>query len=442
MQVILGPVHTPSTDDMPIDDPDASLRATEAARTISPVPRPIAARPAQPPRAYPLEEPHNQVDRFHAANGDTTNSTTAFHVLPTAPPGPARSDKRPQVPTGVSGAPQRKMRPAPPPVSDAAHCREPGQRLRDTEPRPDHAPFWGYDLLALRKGTRFLQWHPGPEPLSPMDRAGPTDRFGRTAGRLEQGGPSHVHEGAADEHHPLLRDMAMLCMNRAWDTNTWLETTNHLCAIMNIPADRDPREENISPVSDTSPRPKQQPDDTLPLHVASKGIGTAGSIPISPEIWHMHLPRDMKRALHVAPDLGDSDDQALAVLSHAMHKQGLLVRCPHGTTAKMRAFPKPKSQEKGALCLLNALMGDPPRPFELPSMAQLAALLELLKARNIKEYFTKLDVPNMFWSVLHPLERSTSFRFHVRGITYAIPSLPFGRSKCWRLTSPCTFRGK
>ena len=32
----------------------------------------------------------------------------------------------------------------------------------------------------------------------------------------------------------------------------------------------------------------------------------------------------------------------------------------------------------------------------------------------------------MFWSVLLPLEHSTSFRFRVRGVTYAIPSLPFG----------------
>ena len=180
----------------------------------------------------------------------------------------------------------------------------------------------------------------------------------------------------------------MLSMNRAWDTNTWLETTNHLCAVMNVLADGDPREDDISPISDTSPRPKHQPGDTLPLHVASRGIGAAGSIPISLETWRKHVPHDMKRALHVAPELGDSDDRALAALAHAMHSYGLLIRCHHHTTANMRAFPKPKLREKGALIadlgLLNALMGDPPLPLELPSMAQLGGLLELLKARGIK----------------------------------------------------------
>ena len=49
---------------------------------------------------------------------------------------------------------------------------------------------------------------------------------------------------------PLLEDMAMLAMNRAWDTTTWLETTEHLCAVMTVLADRDPREGDISPVTD------------------------------------------------------------------------------------------------------------------------------------------------------------------------------------------------
>ena len=229
---------------------------------------------------------------------------------------------------------------------------------------------------------------------------------------------------------PLLQDMAMLSMNRAWDTNTWSETTNQLCAIMTVLADRDPREDGMSPITDTSPRPKQPPGGALPLHVANKGIWEAGSIPIHPEVWRKHIPHDMKRALQVALDLGDSDDQALAVLAQAMHRDGLLSRCHHKAAADMRAFPKPKSQEKGALIanlrLLNALMGELPQPFQLPSMAQLAALLELPKARDIRAYFTKLDVSNMFWSVLLPPEHTTSFRFRVRGVTYAIPSLPFG----------------
>ena len=205
---------------------------------------------------------------------------------------------------------------------------------------------------------------------------------------------------------PLLEDMAMLSMKRAWDRATWMETTEHLCAVMTVLAERDPREHDISPVTDKSPRPKHKPGDTLPLHVARNSIGAAGSIPIGADVWEKHLPRDIKRALTVAPDPGDSDDQALAVLATAMHRDGLLIRCHSDMTANLRAFSKPKSQEKGALVadlrLLNVMMGPPPRPFELPSMAQLAALLELLRAQNIRAHFTKLDVSNMFWSVLLP----------------------------------------
>ena len=228
----------------------------------------------------------------------------------------------------------------------------------------------------------------------------------------------------------LLRDLAMLAMNRAWDRGLWTTTIEHITAVVAVLADRDPREEDISPPSDTSPKPKQTPGDPLPLHVARKGIGAAGTIPIESDTWRKHKPAGMDRALRVAPDMGESDDAALAALAKAMHRDGLLIQCTDQPTANMRAFPKPKSAEKGALIadlrLLNALMGSPPQPFELPSLTQLAALLEILRARGVKAHFTKLDVSNMYWSVLLPKEHATSFRFRFKGTTYAIPSLPFG----------------
>ena len=224
----------------------------------------------------------------------------------------------------------------------------------------------------------------------------------------------------------LLRHLAMLAMNRAWDRGLWTTTTEHITAVMALLADRDPREEDISPPSDTSPKPKQTPGDPLPLHVAQ----TAGAIPFEADTWRKHKPAGMERALHIAPDMGESDDAALAALAKAMHRDGLLIQCTDQPTANMRAFPKPKSAETGALIadlrLLNALMGSPPQPFELPSLTQLAALLEILRARGVKAHFTKLDVSNMYWSLLLPEEHATSFRFEVKGTTYAIPGLPFG----------------
>ena len=164
----------------------------------------------------------------------------------------------------------------------------------------------------------------------------------------------------------------MLAMNRAWDRGLWTTTTEHITAVMAVLADRDPREEDISPPSDTSPKPKQTPGDPLPLHVAQKGIGAAGAIPIEPDTWRKHKPVGMERALRIAPDMGESGDEALAALAKAMHRDGLLIQCTGRPTSNMRAFPKPKSVEKGALIadlrLLNALMGSPPQPFELPSL--------------------------------------------------------------------------
>ena len=45
----------------------------------------------------------------------------------------------------------------------------------------------------------------------------------------------------------LLSDLAMLAMNRAWDRGLWTTTTEHITAVMAVLADRDPREEDISP---------------------------------------------------------------------------------------------------------------------------------------------------------------------------------------------------
>ena len=80
----------------------------------------------------------------------------------------------------------------------------------------------------------------------------------------------------------------------------------------------------------------------MPLDVANNGIGAAGPMPISPKPWRSHVPRDMKRALHMAPHLGNSDHHAVVVLAEAMHREGLLIRCQYRRAANMRAFAKAK----------------------------------------------------------------------------------------------------
>ena len=62
----------------------------------------------------------------------------------------------------------------------------------DAQPQHDHAPSWGYDLLAPRKGSRYLLWQPGPVPLPLLDPTATCARFGAFATHDAGGSPSHV----------------------------------------------------------------------------------------------------------------------------------------------------------------------------------------------------------------------------------------------------------
>ena len=66
----------------------------------------------------------------------------------------------------------------------------------------------------------------------------------------------------------MLRDLSMLALNRAHDRGAWEQTADHLVAVLTAVTDLDPREVDISPPSDTSPKPPQTPQGTLPQHVA------------------------------------------------------------------------------------------------------------------------------------------------------------------------------
>ena len=70
-----------------------------------------------------------------------------------------------------------------------------------------------------------------------------------------------------------------------------------------------------------------------------------------------------------------------------------------------------------------------PRPFKLPSLDQLAALIEVAALMGVTVFFAKLDISNMFWPT-RPLagDRRFAIRFEVDGKVYAVCGLPFGWS--------------
>ena len=106
-----------------------------------------------------------------------------------------------------------------------------------------------------------------------------------------------------------------------------------------------------------------------------------------------------------------------------------LIRDLQEGPSTFRAFAKSKSATKGALiadlrALNSALVK--PVPFKLPSLSQLGHLFSVCKTVKLKLFFTKLHISNMYWACKVPAEFRNSIRFRVNGVSYYVPSLPFG----------------
>ena len=153
-----------------------------------------------PPRTSPQQFPATPVTPARSAAsppGRSPNSTPPDTIQP---PHPA---KRPHAPTGVTPAPQRKARPPKPPTPIRTPPTVRDDADGDARPQHDHASFWGYDLLAPRKGSRYLLWRPGPVPLPQVDPATACARFGTIAAHDAAGSPSHVAQRAPLQHYPI-----------------------------------------------------------------------------------------------------------------------------------------------------------------------------------------------------------------------------------------------
>ena len=78
---------------------------------------------------------------------------------------------------------------------------------------------------------------------------------------------------------------------------------------------------------------------------------------------------------------------------------------------------------------LCAVTSGPPQAFKLPSLDQLAALVEVAALMGVTMYSAKLDISNMFWTVRPPEgDHQFAIRFEVNGRLYAVCRLPFGWS--------------
>ena len=140
---------------------------------------------------------------------------------------------------------------------------------------------------------------------------------------------------------------------------------------------------DTSPTTDLSPQTKQDSKSGWgkpSLEVASKGIGKAGTIDIPDDIWEQYAPKDLDKAFKYGPHMGESREKTLLAMATQMVNDGLLKISEH-KASNFKAFTKYKSAVKAALIadvrVINKLITDKAKPFTMPTLDQLGALLEL-----------------------------------------------------------------
>ena len=155
----LGPLQAPGSEDMPVDDVEVGQSTTGTPSNINPSPSGPQVCPEQPIYASQEGIQHAPTSTDGAAAGGATTTPSATRGASGEPHGPPRPDKRPHIPTGETPAPQRKMPPVPPQIAPLAPPSDADEHGTNPGPQTDHAPFWGYNLLAPRKEARYMQWN-------------------------------------------------------------------------------------------------------------------------------------------------------------------------------------------------------------------------------------------------------------------------------------------
>ena len=212
-----------------------------------------------PPRTSPQRFPATPVTPASGAASPPERSPNAAPPDTTQPPHPA---KRPHEPTGVTPAPQRKARPPNPPTPIRSPPTLQSDADSNAQPQHDHAPFG--DTISSRLGRAHGTCSGSRDPCHCSQDKWTQPPHAPALEHLQ-----HMMQRAARRMSlkgprfstilSLLRDLATLAMNRAWDRGLWTTTTEHITAVVAVLADHDAREEDISPPSDTSPKPKQTP---------------------------------------------------------------------------------------------------------------------------------------------------------------------------------------
>ena len=190
----------------------------------------------------------------------------------------------------------------------------------------------------------------------------------------------------------------------------------------------------VNPHSDVSPPPisPKRREATSPLtpRTADRGLGATGAVPIPAEMWQRHAPTNWAWVAASTPPVGATTGRAVTALARRMAADGLLTRLPAGHAPNARAFGKRKSATKGAFIVdarvVNHMSAPPTERLRLPSLEQMGATVSLMRHLQLRVYFTKLDISNMFYTCRTPQWCDSGIRVQIGDDVCGFPGLPFG----------------
>ena len=142
----------------------------------------------------------------------------------------------------------------------------------------------------------------------------------------------------------LLRDLALLTMNRAWEGGTFTRAAGTLLDVMSHLTRTYLDKEEYDPYDG-----EERPYRPLDPEVGAKGLGHAGAVPSPDDMWRKHAPVTLECALQSLPDQSQSTDPGLLAMATRMAHDGPLGQCGTPKSSHFRAFAKNKNAVKGAL---------------------------------------------------------------------------------------------
>ena len=150
-------------------------------------------------------------------------------------------------------------------------------------------------------------------------------------------------KGRAKTIHSLLRDLAVFVRERSDDEDMQRTAEENYVTVLQAMRDDEMEPWDVSPTGDISPTGDHDGNPergTLTVEMASKGLGLAGKVQISREMWDRLRPSNWAEVHKGATEQRASRDIKLAAMIRRVHADGLIDRVQDGRRPNAKAFTK------------------------------------------------------------------------------------------------------